>query len=102
MWFTLGEDVSEGSEFDCVILHVDVINQCVEVTLESQLIEAVKKRKYHEGTSHKVCVSEFGCVILHVDVINECVEVTLESQLIEAVKKRKYHEGTSHKVCVCY
>ena len=33
-----------------------VINQCVEVTLESQLIEAVRKRKYHEGSSHKVFV----------------------------------------------
>ena len=36
--------------------YVYVINECVEVTLESQLIEAVRKRKYHEGSSHKVCV----------------------------------------------
>ena len=36
--------------------YVDVMNQYEEVTRESQLIEAVRKRKYHEGSSHKVCV----------------------------------------------
>ena len=41
--------------------YVYVIIQCVEVTLESQLIEAVRKRKYLEGTFHKVVV----CYTVH-------------------------------------
>ena len=42
--FPLGIEVSEGSEFDCVVLYIDVLNNCVEVTLNPQLVTAVRKR----------------------------------------------------------
>ena len=41
---TSGIEVSEGSEFDCVVLYIDVVNNCVEVTLNPQLVTAVRKR----------------------------------------------------------
>ena len=47
-WFQYvnsGTDVSEGSEVDCVILHVDISDKCVEVSLEPQLVKAVQKRQ---------------------------------------------------------
>ena len=38
MYYISGIGISEGREFDCVVLHIDVVNSCVEVTLNPQFV----------------------------------------------------------------
>ena len=61
-----------------VVLHIDMVNNCVQVTKPSTCHVL---RVYTSGTDISEG-REFDCIVLHIDVVNKSVEVTPNPQVV--------------------